>query len=174
MLLRLGLRTLGIPVASKKCSKCFTDKPLTDFTKRSANPSGLAGQCRTCIISIRRLYRKNNPEKTDVYRKNQEKWRLSNKLRAWGNHLRREYWPNLTFEQAISEYTKMLEIQKGVCYLCKKPPKTKKLSVDHNHKTGFVRKLLCFRCNKLLVSIHTIDTAKRVYEYLLENDGRPE
>jgi hypothetical protein len=41
----------------------------------------------------------------------------------------------------------MLAAQDGVCAICRRPPKTKRLEVDHDHKSGLVRGLLCWRCN---------------------------
>jgi hypothetical protein len=52
-----------------------------------------------------------------------------------------------TYGITIDEYDAQLAAQNGVCFICKAPPKTRKLSVDHNHATGEVRKLLCQRCN---------------------------
>ena len=49
----------------------------------------------------------------------------------------------LTYE----DYDKLLAEQEGVCAVCHRPPKTQRLNVDHDHKTGRVRGLLCFRCN---------------------------
>jgi hypothetical protein len=39
--------------------------------------------------------------------------------------------------------------QGGLCAICKQPEsaKGKRLSADHNHKTGIPRKLLCGECN---------------------------
>ena len=46
------------------------------------------------------------------------------------------------------EYEKVLEYQQGVCYICGKPPKPgKNLHVDHDHKTGLTRGLLCWKDN---------------------------
>lgn len=46
----------------------------------------------------------------------------------------------------LNDYKKLFKQQKGKCLVCgKKSNKT--LHVDHNHKTGKVRGLLCFRCN---------------------------
>ena len=50
-----------------------------------------------------------------------------------------------------AEYEFMLEEQEGKCWICKKRQSTKRqLSVDHNHKTGKVRRLLCHECNVVL------------------------
>lgn len=40
----------------------------------------------------------------------------------------------------------MLVKQDGKCYLCDEDIRQKPY-VDHNHKTGKIRKLLCFHCN---------------------------
>jgi hypothetical protein len=55
------------------------------------------------------------------------------------------------------EYNRMYIKQKKVCRMCKKRrPQTKKngavldLHIDHNHKTGRVRGLLCTYCNNSL------------------------
>jgi hypothetical protein len=45
------------------------------------------------------------------------------------------------------EYDELLKSQKKVCAICKLDPGGIRLSVDHNHKTGQVRGLLCRNCN---------------------------
>lgn len=64
--------------------------------------------------------------------------------------------------------------QKGRCAICNKHERhfKNRLAVDHNHKSGLVRGLLCFRCNKFLVGRHTVWTAMLVYEYLKGSDGQ--
>ena len=53
-------------------------------------------------------------------------------------------------------YSQMLEAQNNVCAICHLPESRKSrsgsyiLSVDHDHKTGKVRGLLCHRCNNCL------------------------
>jgi hypothetical protein len=71
----------------------------------------------------------------------------------------------------VREYGRMLALQDGVCALCHHPPKKKRLSVDHNHKTGKVRGLLCYRCNKYRVSNHTTESVRRLLEYFLKYDA---
>lgn len=47
-------------------------------------------------------------------------------------------------------YWAIYKFQGGVCYICRraKGSARKKLSVDHCHKTGYVRGLLCGPCNR--------------------------
>ena len=45
------------------------------------------------------------------------------------------------------EYECMEEEQGGVCAICTNPPCKRGLFVDHCHKTGKVRGLLCSSCN---------------------------
>lgn len=48
-------------------------------------------------------------------------------------------------------FQRMLKKCAGKCWICLRPPKTKTLNVDHDHKTGQVRGLLCFFCNKYMI-----------------------
>jgi hypothetical protein len=56
------------------------------------------------------------------------------------------------------QYNELLRKQKGVCAVCKtRKPWNKggsdQLCVDHCHKTGKIRGLLCGRCNKVLGAV---------------------
>jgi hypothetical protein len=51
-----------------------------------------------------------------------------------------------------AQYEAMLAAQGGGCAICGNPPKTRRLDVDHDHRTGKVRGLLCHRCNRALPS----------------------
>jgi hypothetical protein len=47
------------------------------------------------------------------------------------------------------EYNRLLDEQNHACRICREQCITKaRLAVDHDHKTGRVRGLLCDRCNK--------------------------
>ncbi len=46
----------------------------------------------------------------------------------------------------------MYSIQEGKCYICQTVPK--RLAIDHCHKTGEVRGLLCGNCNTALGMIN--------------------
>ena len=73
----------------------------------------------------------------------------------------------------IDDYYVMLEKQKSLCKLCggegfcMAGRHVLKLVVDHCHKTGVVRGLLCHNCNRALGLFHdSVDTMKRAITYL--------
>lgn len=45
------------------------------------------------------------------------------------------------------DYNILLKKNNGGCWICGRKPKKRRLCVDHNHKTGQVRGLLCYKCN---------------------------
>lgn len=60
------------------------------------------------------------------------------------------------YGMSLAEYDRLYEAQGGVCAICKKPETQKsstcsetvdRLSVDHCHRTGAIRGLLCSKCN---------------------------
>jgi hypothetical protein len=47
-------------------------------------------------------------------------------------------------------YNAILKHQGGVCAGCGEPPRGRSLAVDHCHKTGRIRGLLCWHCNRAI------------------------
>jgi len=77
-----------------------------------------------------------------------DRWRKDNKekyadqwLRSNINRL------NLTETFTAEDYWSMVEKQEGVCSICKSECDKGRLAIDHDHKTGKVRGLLCRNCN---------------------------
>jgi hypothetical protein len=57
----------------------------------------------------------------------------------------------------LEEYEAMERSQDGVCAICRKPTSYRRkdgslgrLAVDHDHKTGRIRGLLCDQCNRMI------------------------
>lgn len=76
------------------------------------------------------------------------------------------------------QYDAMFEAQGGVCAICKEPERSRRvkrlnLSVDHCHKTGKIRGLLCSGCNTAIghfyEDIEVMIRAKKYLEHHSEN-----
>lgn len=72
------------------------------------------------------------------------KWQANNARKAWGLHL-------AVYGITPEQYDEMLAAQGGHCAICPRTQQSnvgkRRLAVDHCHKTGRVRGLLCHRCN---------------------------
>ena len=89
-----------------------------------------------------RAYRQSNPEKSQIYNK---RWRDQNRDKVRNAMLKKKYGISL------ADYEEMLKKQGEVCALCKQKERdNRSLAVDHDHKTGAVRELLCRFCNTSL------------------------
>lgn len=73
-----------------------------------------------------------------------------------------------TYGITLDQYNQMLADQNDSCALCNKHKSNFKraLHVDHNHKTGKVRGLLCFYCNKRRVGQNDKESATKLKEYM--------
>ena len=117
------LLTLQLAISVKTCTKCNKTKPYECFPKRNTK-NGYRNQCKDCRNASNKTYYD------------------SDKRAEW--HLKATY--GITLE----DYDKMLEEQEGLCAnpSCYNTEKEgKRLHVDHNHRTGEVRGLLCNGCN---------------------------
>jgi len=116
----------------KLCPSCGFIKPLASFAIRKSGRVGHpVAHCTPCRVAKNKKRRADNPEHVlHIERKSKFK-------RLYG----------ITFEA----YEKMLAAQGGKCAICSKDTpsaRTKFFSVDHCHKTGKVRGLLCTSCNR--------------------------
>jgi Recombination endonuclease VII len=54
------------------------------------------------------------------------------------------------FNITPAEWEVVSAYQQGVCFVCGRPERGKRLSTDHSHEDGLFRGLLCSKCNPLL------------------------
>jgi hypothetical protein len=73
-------------------------------------------------------------------------WAKNNAGRVRQYDLKRRYGLN------IEQYDSMLVNQAGKCAICLKPF-IRSPQIDHDHKTGKVRGLLCIHCNRTIVNV---------------------
>lgn len=110
------------------CKDCGIKKTIDNSYKHGTNSNGLQSSCKKCQCTRQSTRRKLYP---DVF-KNKD--------------LKVKYGITLT------DWIYLLNKQKDKCAICSKcfGKKKNKCNVDHDHKTGRVRGLLCLSCNHLL------------------------
>lgn len=106
----------------------------------------------------RKEWAKNNKDKISDYKKkyrenNREK--INKHTREYGEKFpekRTNHWLKSKYGITLDQRNKMIDEQKGLCALCKKPlgDITKNIHTDHDHKTGKVRGILHSKCNLLI------------------------
>ncbi|HEX7276621.1 MAG TPA: endonuclease VII domain-containing protein [Acidimicrobiales bacterium] len=120
---------------------------------------GHRGDCKVCDLAAKRAgyladparavarvkrWQQANPEKVNAtQRARRAKPEVKRADRA--GYLQRKY--GITIEQ----YDQMLAAQGGGCAICGREPRPDiSLHLDHDHESGQVRGILCFRCNNAL------------------------
>lgn len=142
----------------KKCNKCLENRLLTEFFKDKATKDGHATICKNCKNKATQVWRETNRDK---YNKASREYKKENALQM------RLY----RYRMNVEQYNKMLAEQKGCCAICEKPQKgIRPLAVDHNHKTGKVRALLCYGCNRALHVLESVDLLARAMAYLKKHE----
>jgi hypothetical protein len=118
-------------------------------------------------------YWKNNKKKIQ---KRKRKYYLKNKERVTLANLKRNttkgfvYRLKTRYNMTEEQYWYIFEKQDGGCYICKSTPKKRNLAVDHCHKTGQVRGLLCMNCNQGLQKFRDVpERFRTAYEYLTKD-----
>lgn len=83
-----------------------------------------------------------------------------------------------TFGITLDQYNAKLSAQDGVCAICGNPEQdidgrgfVRALAVDHNHKTGELRDLLCGACNRMIGNgRESIEILEKAIAYLKRHD----
>lgn len=142
----------------KACTKCGTSKSPEEFSRDKSKKDGRCCSCKECGAS----YFKQRPARTSLQKTQRYKWHRRHTLRK-------------KYGILLEDYERMLQQQSGVCAICKQPEqqhswnteRVSSLAVDHNHKTGRNRGLLCHRCNRVLGAVNDdIDILVALKEYV--------
>jgi hypothetical protein len=160
-----------------KCSGCGVLKSRDDFYRQTHRRDKIQSRCKECYRQYQRDHRderrewerrhakkpgvaarlaaqsrerrKNNPEKYRAKARAEYTKRGGKEFhgpRSWTYQIKSK------FGLTPAEYTAMAERQGGVCGICggNRSARVKRLVVDHCHRTGTVRGLLCSNCNYAL------------------------
>lgn len=167
----------------KICRTCKITKDLHQFyyTKKRSDKRMI--NCKSCHREKATLRYNNNKE--TILEKRKEHYKTnSNKLKKDTKNYRknnsvtvRDAFLKRKFGISLEKYNELLNSQNKVCAICNKKEdtiirnKVKELSVDHCHKTGKIRGLLCNRCNISLGGfLDSVEILKNAVIYL--NEGK--
>ena len=123
-----------------RCPRCGELKRFDDFPKNRASKTGRQTYCKPCHNQVCR----------------------ENRIKHHGSvrqfHLERRY-------KVSAVQVEWLKLQQGgVCAICKTRDPA---HVDHDHKTGLVRGVLCFNCNRGLGKLgDDVGLLRKALDYL--------
>jgi len=144
-------------VTSRVCNVCGIEKPVIDLVKSARYIGGYMPTCKVCRNAYWKARRENNPQARQQH--------IDAVLRS--KMLRKHGLTN-------TNYARIVEEQGDRCKLCGTTEKGRSdrfrtWNIDHDHKTGAVRGLLCHRCNIALGYYESLVDeigVERVAEYL--------
>lgn len=148
---------------------------------------GLTASARYRLKNVEEYRKKKNewaktPEEKEKRRKRQQEWREKNRehYNKWSreNHQKhkdkikpriRNYRLKKKYGIDVTQYNEMLLAQGGCCKICQTDKSGKyAFHVDHCHKTGRIRGLLCANCNTVLGFYETrlAELEEKIKKYL--------
>ncbi len=123
----------------KECRTCFLHKTEENFHRASRHPDGLQYTCKGCRSRVARdWYRANKIRLKPINRR----WKKKNAQKISDQHRVKKY------SVRPGQFKALRQRQRGRCAICKRHMESP--HIDHNHRTGLVRGLLCKNCNWLL------------------------
>jgi hypothetical protein len=123
---------------SSRCDN-YNPQPVLNFYKNKKKINGRDSWCKDCHLSSGREWRRDHKDRLN-YRSREE--------RKANPRSRRHIWLKHAYGITLGQFNFILESQKGSCAICPRlHTNDRPLFVDHDHKTGKVRGLLCTGCN---------------------------
>jgi hypothetical protein len=168
-----GRIAAAIVGGKKFCTQCRETKPIADFAPDKRKKSGLSSACKECRATQSREWRRNHPEQNRKWALVQ--WHKKPRVSRHALHIKR------MFGMSADDYKNLLDFQGGVCAICGQKETRHSsngkdflpLAVDHDHKTGRVRGLLCSRCNTAIGYFDDdVVVIEKALVYLKEHLGR--
>jgi hypothetical protein len=145
-----------------RCSACGNEKPEVEFYVNNWNARGRGYRCKPCQSEYNIRWQQGNRKERASYMRRFNKT-ASGKACLKVRRLKK-------YDLSDGEFAELVEAQGGKCWICKAPG-GEALCVDHNHKTGKVRGLLCQDCNRMLgCARDNVDVLNKAIDYLKEKD----
>jgi hypothetical protein len=154
-------------VSSYGCIRCTAARNSNEYIKKYS---------KTNKAKARNSQYAEKLKQAGKFKEYNAKWREnggSGKAKEYYNTAKRSIWRNNQLKRdynlTLEQYDQMLRQQRDCCIICNTHVDTQKkeLAVDHCHKTGIIRGLLCKGCNTGIGNFKDdINIMKRAIEYL--------
>ena len=139
-----------------RCARCGEEKPVSSFYKQKDKKSGLHSWCKDCIRARNKERYASDPEyrRKVIERASAPKARARQRTRKRspeGRRKAKDYELRTKFGITVEDFEVMLSEQGGRCAVCGTDSpggQGNQFHVDHCHRTGKVRALLCSNCNR--------------------------
>lgn len=160
----------------RQCTRCKEEKLPKEFRKRRASVDGLHQWCKICCLNYGKQHYLENKGK---YAEQMKKYAAENAetiseyKKQWHALKGRDRVLQKFFGITLEQYEELLKTQGGGCAICGRTAEEegRNLAVDHSHKDGRIRGLLCLFCNKFVISRHEdSDILYKAAEYLKNAD----
>jgi hypothetical protein len=135
----------------KYCSGCEKELTTEEFGVDKQRHDSLTSRCRSCRNKYSKKWERENPDSVAVKNKRARERERKKYLTPEGRRIHKDRELRSTFGISLAEYETMLKNQNHGCAICSRQTaghRTIYFAVDHNHKTGKVRGLLCSSCNR--------------------------
>ena len=151
----------------KTCTACAQILPIDSFHQSSVRKNGTIvyqPRCRSCYNA----HYATRWHTMDKEKKAKENFRRKEKFNSdWHKNYRLTTKYNITLEDFQARY----EVQQGKCFICELVVAQDEIRVDHCHKSGKVRKLLCHSCNTLLGHAkEDVNILSKAIDYIKDHD----
>lgn len=151
------LDCLGDNAPTHECRACRIEKPIAEFMFGDGTHRHRIRRCRDCWMAGSKAWKANNPEKVAVHKRSEYSRNREAYLsysRSDGRKTRWFAWKLRTqFGITLDEFHALDSSQGYACAICRvlwsdiSSSKHRRPHIDHCHKTGKVRGLLCNGCN---------------------------
>jgi recombination endonuclease VII len=146
-----------IATKSKQCTSCLVTKVLEEFYADKKTKDRKSCYCKLCLRERASKWQKKNPERAAArvakwHNENPGK-RAAHMNKYYASGAWRENWYMGSYGLTVAQVDKMVADQGGKCAICSKSNpggRGRRLVVDHCHKTGMIRAMLCHTCNTSL------------------------
>jgi len=163
------------------CDNPFKEKNKENFYTHFRNGKHIwRSTCKRCDLIDFKYKRRINPDQKQLIEK-KSKMKNAGKIKAYNDEYRKKpkwievrrnsAWRSAKIKNSNGEFfnyqdfLNLYALQNKRCAICFLDLIEKKAHVDHDHKTGIVRGILCVRCN---MGIGSLKEEKRIFLKAME------